>query len=400
MFKVELGSDDFCNDSEYVKIGNVVKAIAGILLSNGSPNRFQAERNAWPYIHTGIEAGKLHPLAPETLDVLSIDHYGNGVVSFSELVEWGLWSHRFDFVTAGFETKTKTPALVGADEIDSSMVATRQQLTGLHEGRVMNYEPLAKLIEPYADGPFDKLPDGLRQRVIEAFSYQSEPFDARQWDELTPDGRRSLALQHDAQNDPAMEPENRYWRDLGSEIWATELKMTEWEKKDRRIPSEALIWEVKRAALGDRLSMLEGLWKLPPFLVTDWKALTDAALAEVVDNNIQTVQTIGITGDVGAEKATALTNRKTPKTLAFEAEVLRLMQKFWDDKNPGTEPNKSDLHTLVYNEMLRGKISGARKMTESMVRDAAKPWKQPILLPAFVPTSTFGEKRHHFKGDR
>lgn len=64
------------------------------------------------------------------------------------------------------------------------------------------YESLAKLIEPYADGPFDKLPDGLRQCVIEAFDFESEPFDARQWDELTPSKRRSLARDYDADHDP------------------------------------------------------------------------------------------------------------------------------------------------------------------------------------------------------
>jgi len=127
----------------------------------------------------------------------------------------------------------------------------------------MDYEPLAELIEPYVDGAFEELPDGLRERVKEAFPVH--------WNGLTPDQRRSLARQCDIQSDPAMEPENRYWHNLGSEIWATELKMTEWEKKDRSIPSEALIWDVKRAALGDRLSMLERLWKLPPFLVADWR---------------------------------------------------------------------------------------------------------------------------------
>lgn len=53
MFQLELGSDDFYRDSNFVKIGAVVGAIARVLLSNGSANRFQAERDAWPYIHTG-----------------------------------------------------------------------------------------------------------------------------------------------------------------------------------------------------------------------------------------------------------------------------------------------------------------------------------------------------------
>lgn len=216
----------------------------------------------------------------------------------------------------------------------------------------MNYEPLAKLIEPYADGPFDKLPDGLRERVGKAFRAP--------WNELSPVQRRCYARDLDLPNDPAMKPENRYWRDLESEIWTMELKITEWEKKGSLIPSEALIWEVKRAALGDRLSKLEGLRKLVPFLVKDWKALTDAALVEVVNNIIQTdgisggakldsivantaaaqdTATPATAGDVGASGdvkvgTTTATNKgnKSQKTKAFEAEVLRLIQKFWDAK--------------------------------------------------------------------
>lgn len=107
MFQVELGSDDFYKDSDFVKISAVVRAIARILLSNGSPNRFQAERDAWPYIHTGIATENLHPLAPKTLFPLSINDYGNGIVPFAELVEWGRWTKRFDFVVASPAAKVE-----------------------------------------------------------------------------------------------------------------------------------------------------------------------------------------------------------------------------------------------------------------------------------------------------
>jgi len=59
----------------------------------------------------------------------------------------------------------------------------------------MNYESLVTLIEPYADGPFDDLPADLRERVNEDFPLH--------WETLTPNQRRSLALQSDVQNDPA-----------------------------------------------------------------------------------------------------------------------------------------------------------------------------------------------------
>lgn len=111
MNKVDIGSDDFITGSAFVKLGSVASAIGKVLLANGSPNRFQAERDAWPLIHAGIVAGKLHPLAPETLDVLSINEYGNGVVGFDELVEWGLWCHRFDFVKESVSLQKAIPEL-------------------------------------------------------------------------------------------------------------------------------------------------------------------------------------------------------------------------------------------------------------------------------------------------
>lgn len=91
---------------------------------------------------------------------------------------------------------------------------------------------------------------------------------------------------------------------------------------------------------------------------------------------------------------------KSEKTLIFEAKVLELMDKFWNERTHGTEPTKGDLERLVYPEILRTNVRGARKTTASMVHDAAKPWKYPLVLPAFVPDSKFNDKRHVFKGER
>lgn len=93
-------------------------------------------------------------------------------------------------------------------------------------------------------------------------------------------------------------------------------------------------------------------------------------------------------------------SNKTDKTLKFEAKVIELMGKFWNDRVPNTKPTKAALCKLVYTEMLRGLIRGERDMTESMVRDAAKPWKFPLVLPALVPDAKFNEKRPLFKGEK
>lgn len=93
-------------------------------------------------------------------------------------------------------------------------------------------------------------------------------------------------------------------------------------------------------------------------------------------------------------------SNKSEKTLIFEAKVLELMGKFWNARPPGTEPLKGDLCELVYDEILRTPVRGARKTTRSMVNDAAKPWKMPIVLSAMVPDSKFNDKRHPFKGEK
>lgn len=99
MITIEFGPNEF-DKHGFVPIGTVVSAIAKILLENGASNRFQAERDAWPHIHTAVVMGKLHLLAPETLAPLSAEDYGNGVVLFDELIEWGHTSKKFAFIAA------------------------------------------------------------------------------------------------------------------------------------------------------------------------------------------------------------------------------------------------------------------------------------------------------------
>lgn len=97
MITIAFGTDAI-DKHGFITVGSVATAIAGILIEKGSRNRFQAERDGWPHVHTAVVMGKLHPLAPETLTPLSADDYGNGIVLFTELVEWGRASKLFDFV--------------------------------------------------------------------------------------------------------------------------------------------------------------------------------------------------------------------------------------------------------------------------------------------------------------
>lgn len=103
---------------------------------------------------------------------------------------------------------------------------------------------------------------------------------------------------------------------------------------------------------------------------------------------------------VKTDSATKTRSNKSEKTLIFEAKVLELLSKFWNDRKPGTEPTKAELCGLVYAEILRTDIRGERKTTQSMVTDAAKSWRFPLVLPGFVADSKFNDKRHPFKGDK
>lgn len=140
----------------------------------------------------------------------------------------------------------------------------------------------------------------------------------------------------------------------------------------------------------------------PPFTLRRLRkaVLTVKALRQYVQSINGAVEIAGIktASVVAASNGIALKN-KSKTTLIFEAKVIELMGKFWNERTPGTEPTKGDLSKLVYQEILRTDTRGTRKTTQSMVRDAAKPWKVPLVLPTFVRDSQFNEKRHPFKGD-
>lgn len=107
------------------------------------------------------------------------------------------------------------------------------------------------------------------------------------------------------------------------------------------------------------------------------------------------------------------TGNQSPKTTAYEAEVCRQMTAEWDSRSPGTDPNKQDLHQLVYRKMLPGDIKPPRAIHSiATVAQAAKKWskaavvaaqslpvKPPENLPSKAPVQA-GATRHPFKGDR
>ncbi len=169
------------------------------------------------------------------------------------------------------------------------------------------YQPLALLIEPLVNKPFDALDDGLQARFLKAFHHLPH------WDQLNADQRRSMAQQHDIQHDPAMGPENKYWLALfGAEEHAKSTRF-EWDQKQPQSITELKTKEDRLTAIDSRLRDLSALWKMPPFSVGNWDALTDNALAELMTASkastpAQTVtpapvDAVGASGGVEPDKA-------------------------------------------------------------------------------------------------
>ena len=122
-------------------------------------------------------------------------------------------------------------------------------------------ESLAGLIEPYADGQFAELPEGVCERVIEAFSSDS-------WDKLKPFQRRSLAQDDDAQHDPTMRSQSIYFFELSNTVGLVKSDITELELMQPQSITEKLAKENKLSELHDKLNKLQALEKQPAPVVT------------------------------------------------------------------------------------------------------------------------------------
>lgn len=263
MSQIKLESDDFCGDGKFVKISSVLSAFERMLLADGSPNRFQAERDAWPYIHTAVVLGKLHPLDPVTKR-LSVNDYRNGIVLFAELVEWTQWDKCFEFVVAA----ENTPAPLGYIPAVKGTSPSGEGCSGSGE---VTYKNIGVILSNYWGSPWSDLPDEQRQAWHEALGIVGGDADleGRIWDTRDTEERQRVAAWHDAQNDPAMEEENKYWWNLNCKIDGIQREIAEWEKMNHQgIPSEARIREEKLTMLRAELSELEKRWKLPPNLQT------------------------------------------------------------------------------------------------------------------------------------
>ena len=113
------------------------------------------------------------------------------------------------------------------------------------------FNSLTAALEGYFEKPLAELPSadqppGLRERVLEVFNLIS-------WGTLSPDQRRQVAQQWDAQNDPSLEQERQRTWDAQVKCIDLEREITEWQLMPAPTPTERIAKERRIAELQQKL---------------------------------------------------------------------------------------------------------------------------------------------------
>ena len=113
-----------------------------------------------------------------------------------------------------------------------------------------SFDSLTWALEVWFDKPACDLPDPLRQRV-------TQEFPPVPWDLLSTDQRRSVALQLDYQNDPAMEKDRQEWWGFFQRMDALKAQIDQWDVVAALGAGELALKEEKLAALRSQLDSME-----------------------------------------------------------------------------------------------------------------------------------------------
>jgi hypothetical protein len=88
-----------------------------------------------------------------------------------------------------------------------------------------DFVSLTGALDDWFEKELDDLPESLRERVKKEFF----PFS---WNTLSAEQRRSVAIQHDYQNDPATEKDRQYWWDFFVRLDEIKQQITTWENAE------------------------------------------------------------------------------------------------------------------------------------------------------------------------
>lgn len=112
------------------------------------------------------------------------------------------------------------------------------------------FDSLTWAFEDWFDTPLGELPAPLRQRVEQgAFPIS--------WDSLSPDQRRSLALQLDYQHDPATGQDQKFWWDFFERKSSLKVQVAEWEKVAAPTAADLALKETRLFELKQEIARMD-----------------------------------------------------------------------------------------------------------------------------------------------
>jgi len=114
------------------------------------------------------------------------------------------------------------------------------------------FDSLTLALEAWFDRPLGDLPEGLRLRA------EAELMPLR-WEDLSPDQRRSVALQLDYQHDPATAQDRQFWWDHFQRQDDLKAQIAQWEAAAAPTAAELALRETRLKELGQELARMEGL---------------------------------------------------------------------------------------------------------------------------------------------
>lgn len=112
------------------------------------------------------------------------------------------------------------------------------------------FTSLTASLEEWFDEPLSALPAALQQRI-------KEDFFPMPWNTLSADQRRSVARQWDANNDPALEHERKFWWDFFIRKGELEEQIARWTDTAAPTASDLDLKEKRLLALREELAQME-----------------------------------------------------------------------------------------------------------------------------------------------
>ena len=171
MMVVQLKAADVCHDGVFVKIGRVARAIA-LAMNKGKKKQTYAEltaveRELFPLVNFAVQLDKLFPLSPRGLRPLSKQEWGNGIVNFDKLVEWGRLEG-FDFKTPIPKARKHRAQVVSSFIPPEGEALKRAEKIKHDEGRITINEAIVTLNRE--TGEFINIEQAVRDGQIKSYA--------------------------------------------------------------------------------------------------------------------------------------------------------------------------------------------------------------------------------------